>query len=119
MNGPFSCRSGMDPNNAKFKIQKCKMRILIVDDEPALSDHLARTLGDAGYAVDVAADGEKAVGRLAQRHYDAIVLDIALPKLSGTDVMEWMAARRLVNRKSPSRARRWAHATRRKHTAVR
>jgi DNA-binding response OmpR family regulator len=44
-----------------------------------------------GYSVDVAADGEKAVGSLAQHRYDAVVLDIALPKMSGTDVMEYVA----------------------------
>ena len=36
------------------------MKILIVDDEPALSDHLAQALGDAGYVVDLAGDGERA-----------------------------------------------------------
>ncbi len=42
--------------------------------------------------MDEAADGEKAVGAIAQRRYDAIILDIALPRMSGTDVMEYIAA---------------------------
>jgi DNA-binding response OmpR family regulator len=42
--------------------------------------------------VEVAVDGEKAVGSLANYRYDAIVLDLALPKLSGTDVMEYIAS---------------------------
>lgn len=47
-----------------------------------------------GCAVEVAVDGEKAIGALAQRRYDAIILDIVLPKLSGTDVMEYIAVTR-------------------------
>lgn len=47
-----------------------------------------------GCAVEEAVDGEKAIGALAQRRYDAIILDIVLPKLSGTDVMEWLAVTR-------------------------
>jgi two-component system, OmpR family, alkaline phosphatase synthesis response regulator PhoP len=42
--------------------------------------------------VEEAVDGEKAVGKLAQGRYDVVVLDIALPKLSGTDVMEYIAS---------------------------
>jgi DNA-binding response OmpR family regulator len=68
--------------------------VLIVEDDTATRESLRRVLEDEGYAVDVAVDGEKAVGRLAQKAYDVIVLDIALPKLSGTDVMEYIASTR-------------------------
>jgi two-component system response regulator ResD len=49
-------------------------------------------LENEGCRVEEAVDGEKAVGRLAQQRYDAIILDIVLPKLSGTDVMEYIAS---------------------------
>jgi DNA-binding response OmpR family regulator len=66
--------------------------ILVVEDDLTTREALRLILENEGCEVDVAVDGEKAVGRLAQRSYDAIVLDIALPKLSGTDVMEWIAS---------------------------
>jgi DNA-binding response OmpR family regulator len=66
--------------------------VLIVEDDIATRDSLRRILEAEGCEVEVAADGEKAVGKLAQGRYDAIVLDLALPKLSGTDVMEYIAS---------------------------
>lgn len=66
--------------------------LLVVEDDSATREALRRVLEEEGYAVEVAVDGEKAVGCLATRRYDGIVLDIALPKLSGTDVMEYIAS---------------------------
>ena len=63
------------------------MRVLIVDDEPALSDHLARALGDAGYAVDVAADGERADFSVRTESYDAVLLDLGLPRIDGLTLL--------------------------------
>ena len=63
------------------------MRILIVDDEPALSEHLARALGDSGYAVDVAADGEQADFAVRTESYDAVLLDLGLPKIDGLTLL--------------------------------
>src|ERR687898_2337956 len=69
------------------------MRILIVDDEPALSDHLARALGGAGYAVDVAADGEQADFAVRTEPYDAVLLDLGLPKIDGLTLLRgWREA---------------------------
>ena len=67
-------------------------RILVVEDDVATRDALHRILLAEGCEVDLAVDGEKAVGSLEQHRYDAIVLDIALPKMSGTDVMEYIAS---------------------------
>lgn len=67
-------------------------RVLIVEDDAATRAVLQRILESEGCDVDVAVDGEKAVGSLANFRYDVIVLDIALPKLSGTDVMEYIAS---------------------------
>lgn len=66
--------------------------ILVVEDDVSTREALRRILEANGYAVHIAVDGEKAVGRLAQFRYEAVVLDIALPKMSGTDVMEYVAS---------------------------
>ena len=63
------------------------MRVLIVDDEPALSEHLARALGDAGYAVNVAADGEQADFAVRTESYDAVLLDLGLPQIDGLTLL--------------------------------
>ena len=67
-------------------------RILIVEDDAATREAFRRILELEGCDLDLVPDGEKAVGALAQRRYDAIILDIALPKMSGTDVMEYIAS---------------------------
>ncbi len=58
------------------------MRILVVEDEPALAEQLASALGQAGYAVDCATDGRQADERALTEAYDAVLLDLGLP---GTD----------------------------------
>ena len=67
-------------------------RVLIVEDDTTTRESLRRILASEGCEIDVAFDGEKAVGFLARNRYDAILLDIALPKMSGTDVMEYVAS---------------------------
>ena len=52
------------------------MRVLVVEDEAVLSQQLAAALGDAGYAVDCAADGERADFLGQTEDYDAVVLDL-------------------------------------------
>ncbi len=59
------------------------MRILAVDDEPRLAAALKRGLESEGFTVDTAADGEEGLWRAREYAYDAIVLDILLPKMSG------------------------------------
>ena len=63
------------------------MRILIVDDEPALAEHLAQALSDAGYAVDVAGDGERADFAVRTESYDAVLLDLGLPRIDGLTLL--------------------------------
>src|SRR4029453_12333669 len=66
------------------------MRILVVEDESALGDQLSGALGAAGYAVDSAADGEQADFLAKTERYDAMVLDLGLPKIDGlTLVKRW------------------------------
>src|SRR3954463_2451458 len=63
------------------------MRILIVEDESALSSQLATALKDAGYAVDCAADGERGDFLAQTEHYDAILLDLGLPTIDGLTLL--------------------------------
>jgi len=63
------------------------MRVLVVEDEALLSQQLASALGDAGYAVDCAADGERAEFLGQTERYDAVVLDLGLPKVDGLAVL--------------------------------
>ena len=64
------------------------MRVLVVEDEPDLARALARSLEEAGFAVDVAADGEDGLFRLREIPYDAAVLDLMLPRLDGWSVLD-------------------------------
>lgn len=69
------------------------MRLLVVEDSAALSAQLDAALGAAGFAVDVAADGEEGAFLGQTEPYDAVVLDLGLPKRDGLSVLrEWRAA---------------------------
>ncbi len=63
------------------------MRILIVEDEPDLLSSLAMAMRDEGYAVDTSEDGEEGLYKAQNWNYDAIVLDVMLPKLEGWEVL--------------------------------
>ena len=63
------------------------MRILVVEDEARLSRQLAASLTQAGYAVDCAADGERADFLAHTERYDAVVLDLGLPKIDGLTLL--------------------------------
>lgn len=62
------------------------MRFLLVEDDVALAASLARGLREQAYAVDVARDGEDALFQASITPYDAIILDINLPKIDGLTV---------------------------------
>jgi two-component system OmpR family response regulator len=62
------------------------MRILVVEDEPKMRGLLRRALTEAGYAVDVAADGPHALDLAGAAAFDAIVLDVLLPGADGFEV---------------------------------
>jgi two-component system OmpR family response regulator len=59
------------------------MRVLIVEDEPDLRRLMAEVLCEADYAVDIAADGQDGLVKAKSWNYDAIVLDLMLPKVDG------------------------------------
>jgi two-component system OmpR family response regulator len=64
------------------------MRILLAEDDPDLSRQLKQALSDADYAVDHAADGEEAHFLGDTEPYDAVILDLGLPKVDGVSVLE-------------------------------
>ncbi len=64
------------------------MRLLIVEDQRDLNSQLAAALTEAGYAVDAAYDGEEGHFLGETEPYDAIILDLGLPKLDGLSVLE-------------------------------
>lgn len=70
------------------------MRLLIVEDEPDLLSSLAEALREDGYAVDEAADGEEGLTKALHCDYDAIVLDVMLPRISGFAVLERLRVRK-------------------------
>jgi DNA-binding response OmpR family regulator len=62
-------------------------RILVAEDEPAILDSVAYTLRGEGFVVDTVEDGERALEQAQAEEYDLLVLDLMLPKLSGTEVL--------------------------------
>jgi two-component system OmpR family response regulator len=64
------------------------MRLLVVEDDPDLNRQLVTALSDAGYAVDSATDGEEGHYLGDSEPYDAVVLDLGLPKMDGISVLE-------------------------------
>lgn len=62
-------------------------RILIVDDEEAIRDLVKRLLSLHGHSVDTASDGTEVVDQLQKKHYDLMIIDRSMPKMSGTDAV--------------------------------
>ena len=69
------------------------MRILVVEDEAAMAESLREGLTAEGFAVDVASDGEEGLWYAAEVAYDAIILDLMLPKVNGFKVCQELRAR--------------------------
>ncbi len=67
-------------------------RVLVVDDEPIVTEVVERYLVREGYQVMVAADGETALDRALAEPFDVVVLDLMLPRLSGTEVCRRLRA---------------------------
>src|SRR5688500_12529340 len=70
-----------------------RVRVLVVEDDVSLARQLAEALADAGYAVDCATDGERACFLGQSEPYDAVVLDLGLPRVDGLTVLRrWREA---------------------------
>jgi len=74
------------------------MRVLLVEDSPRLQQTVGAALRRSGYAVDVAGDGEEGLWQAQANDYDAIVLDIMLPKRDGLEVLRTL---RVAGRVTP------------------
>jgi CheY-like chemotaxis protein/anti-sigma regulatory factor (Ser/Thr protein kinase) len=64
------------------------LRILVVDDEPAIAGFLSRALSDQGHVVDLAASGLEVVGRTDLDIYDLLLLDMKMPGIGGAELFE-------------------------------
>jgi len=64
------------------------MRVLVIEDEPRLAENIARSLREtAGYAVDVAPDGQEGLFMAESNDYDAVLLDLMLPHIDGMQLL--------------------------------
>lgn len=71
------------------------MKILIVEDESSVANFIAQGLSEAGYAVNVTGDGSDGLEYALAYEYDAIVLDIMLPKMNGLEVLRELRLKRV------------------------
>ncbi len=69
------------------------MRVLLVEDDPALASSLSQGLKQMGFAVDLSQDGGEADAILSVRKFDAVVLDLGLPGLPGMEVLKRLRKR--------------------------
>ena len=69
------------------------MRILIAEDDTILTDGLSRALRKSGYAVDCVDSGTRADAALSAQSYDAVILDLGLPGISGFEVLKRLRSR--------------------------
>jgi DNA-binding NtrC family response regulator len=70
-------------------------KILIADDEAAITTGLSAILADEGYAVDVVADGQKALERLSEEGYGVALADLKMPKLDGLSLLRELQQRQI------------------------
>lgn len=68
------------------------MRVLVIEDHGSLARAVATAMREAGYATDVAGDGEEALALLAAAPYDVAILDLMLPKRDGFSVLRSLRA---------------------------
>lgn len=68
------------------------MKVLVVEDERALATAIARGLAAEGFGVDVAYDGVSGLWRATEHSFDAVLLDVMLPRLSGYEVLKRLRA---------------------------
>jgi heavy metal response regulator len=69
------------------------MRALIIEDDQTIADFVARGLREAGFAVDLAADGEAGLELASTEPYDAAIVDLMLPKRDGLSVIDELRRR--------------------------
>ncbi len=70
------------------------MRVLVIEDELSLRETVVETLREEGFAVDESGDGEEGLYKAMEYDYDAVLLDIMLPKMDGWNVLQALRARK-------------------------
>ena len=65
-------------------------KILVVEDEPAISDVCQRTLTSEGFEVDIAVNGKVAQGMIERKQYDLCLIDIRTPAMNGEELYQWL-----------------------------
>ncbi len=68
-------------------------RILIVDDEPSITEFVSYAMQKEGYVTEVASDGEEALHKIEQQHFDLFILDIMLPNIDGYELCRRIRAK--------------------------
>jgi two-component system, OmpR family, response regulator len=95
--GIHAARPHLDRGKLPAPIAETSLRLLVVEDDPDLNRQLTTALTDAGYVVDRAFDGEEGHFLGDTEPYDAVVLDIGLPKMDGISVLEaWRRNKRTM-----------------------
>ena len=93
LSGPTICTGTVTGKVRFFALNACQwrdsaLRLLVIEDDPDLNRQLVTVLTDAGYVVDRAFDGEEGHFLGETEPYDAVILDIGLPKMDGISVLE-------------------------------
>jgi DNA-binding response OmpR family regulator len=74
------------------------MRILVIEDEVHLAQHISRALTEAGHEPTMVHDGETAIGEAEADQYDLILLDVMLPRMDGFEVLRRLRTAKMGNR---------------------
>jgi DNA-binding response OmpR family regulator len=74
------------------------MRILVIEDEVRLAQHISRALTEAGHEPTMVHDGETALGEAEADQYDLILLDVMLPGMDGFEVLRHLRTAKMGNR---------------------
>ena len=83
MSAVYSAQGGPD----LISCRGTELRVLVVEDDPSIAQFLRQGLHEAGFGVDVAVDGEEGEEHTLAIEYDAIILDILLPKRDGLSLL--------------------------------
>jgi len=90
---PADAMTAAAPSSMAAPMEEAKgRRVLVVEDEGALAEAMGEALTHAGFTVDVAGDGEDALARVRQGHYDVVICDLKMPRVDGRMLYRAIAA---------------------------